>query len=117
MLRQASPVCAVFAFALDMPPFRPRLKRRSPSAIRTKSDRDLSAGREYEVELDTRPERVPGTLLVPRQTRPPVVLMLHGAGSSRQRMSDSIGRSLLDRGVASLSVDLPMHGTREGDVR
>jgi dienelactone hydrolase len=28
----------------------------------------------------------------------------------------SIGRALLDRGIASLSIDLPLHGTRKGDM-
>jgi uncharacterized protein len=31
-------------------------------------------------------------------------------------MADSIGRALLDRGVASLAIDLPLHGAREAGV-
>jgi dienelactone hydrolase len=32
-------------------------------------------------------------------------------------MADSIGRALALRGLASLAIDLPLHGAREGDVR
>lgn len=31
-------------------------------------------------------------------------------------MADSVGRALLARGVASLAIDLPLHGAREGGV-
>jgi dienelactone hydrolase len=31
-------------------------------------------------------------------------------------MADSLGRALLERGVASLAIDLPMHGGRDGTV-
>jgi len=31
-------------------------------------------------------------------------------------MADSIGRSLADRGVASVAIDLPLHGTRDGGL-
>src|SRR5947199_7087874 len=97
--------------------YRPRLMRRRPTGMTTLRSRAIDGGMSYEVELDTRPEKVPGTLLVHEAACPPVALMLHGAGSDRARMSESIGLSLLGHGVASLSVDLPMHGGREGDVR
>src|SRR4051812_7029075 len=96
--------------------YRPRLMRRRPSAMATLRSRATAGGMSYEVELDTKPEKVPGTLLVPDADCPPVALMLHGAGSDRGRMSESIGQALLANGVASLSVDLPMHGGREGDI-
>lgn len=31
-------------------------------------------------------------------------------------MADSIGRSLVERGIASIAIDLPLHGTREGGL-
>src|SRR6185503_20083727 len=46
----------------------------------------------------------------------PAVLLLHGFSSSKERMAQSVGRALLALGIASLAVDLPFHGEREGDV-
>ena len=45
-------------------------------------------------------------------TSAPAVLLLHGLSSNKERMSSSVGKSLLKRGVASLALDLPMHGER-----
>ena len=60
-------------------------------------------------------ERVPATLLIPAMPQPaPAALLLHGFSSSKERMVQSVGRALLDRGVASLAVDLPFHGERDG---
>ena len=77
--------------------------------------RDVPGGRRISVELDTQPERVPGILLVPTTVAPaPAALLLHGFTSRKERMADGIGAALLRHGVASLSIDLPLHGTREG---
>ncbi len=43
----------------------------------------------------------------------PAVLLLHGFSSRKERMADTIGRSLSKLGVAALSIDLPLHGARE----
>lgn len=60
-------------------------------------------------------ERVPATLLLPNGARSaPVALLLHGFSSSKERMVQSVGRALLSRGVASLALDLPFHGERDG---
>jgi dienelactone hydrolase len=48
----------------------------------------------------------------PDSTRAPAALLLHGLTSHKERMSNAIGRALLKRGVASLALDLPMHGER-----
>lgn len=68
------------------------------------------------MELETTPERVPGVLLLPAlgEGRTPAVLLLHGFTSRKERMSEGIGRALLQRGIGSLAVDLPLHGAREG---
>ena len=42
----------------------------------------------------------------------PAVLLLHGFSSRKERMADSIGRALAARRVASLAIDLPLHGAR-----
>ena len=60
-------------------------------------------------------ERVPATLLLPPGARSaPVVLLLHGFSSSKERMVQSVGRALQRRGIASLALDLPFHGERDG---
>ncbi len=62
-------------------------------------------------------ELVPAILQVPDATGPfPAVLVLHGFSSDKERMADSIGRGLVARGVASLAIDLPLHGSREGGL-
>jgi hypothetical protein len=42
------------------------------------------------------------------------VLLLHGFSSNKERMTQSVGRALQQRGVASLALDLPFHGERDG---
>jgi uncharacterized protein len=70
------------------------------------------------VEIATPGEQVPGILSQPGSSRPaPAALLLHGLSSTKERMSDSMGRALAARGIASLAIDLPLHGEREGDVR
>lgn len=62
-------------------------------------------------------ELVPAILQLPRSTeRSPAALLLHGFSSRKERMADSIGRALAQRGVAALSVDLPLHGAREEGI-
>jgi pimeloyl-ACP methyl ester carboxylesterase len=43
----------------------------------------------------------------------PAALLLHGYSASKDLMTESAGRALLRRGVASLAIDLPMHGERD----
>jgi dienelactone hydrolase len=73
----------------------------------------------FSVELDAGgTERVPGILQLPELDRPaPAVLLLHGFTSRKEDMASSIGRALLQHGVASLAIDLPMHGQRTGTAR
>ncbi len=56
---------------------------------------------------------VPATWIIPPiEGALPVVLLLHGLSSNRDRMSNSAGRALAHRGIASLAIDLPHHGER-----
>ena len=68
----------------------------------------------FSVELEVGGvERVPGILQRPESDAPtPAVLLLHGFTSRKEDMASSIGYALLQRGVASLAIDLPMHGQR-----
>lgn len=62
-------------------------------------------------------EHVPAILQLPASgARVPGVLLLHGFSSRKEQMAESIGRALLRRGVASLAIDLPLHGAREAGI-
>src|SRR5262245_16297545 len=56
---------------------------------------------------------VPSILLLPEADRVQAVLLLHGFSSSKERLADSMGRALAARGIASLAIDLPLHGARD----
>ena len=59
-------------------------------------------------------EPVPAILQCPVLDEPlAAVLLLHGFSSRKERMADSIGRALAARHVASLAIDLPLHGARD----
>ena len=59
-------------------------------------------------------ESVPAILQLPSSEESlPAVLLLHGFSSRKERMADSIGRALAARRVASLAIDLPLHGARD----
>jgi len=61
---------------------------------------------------------VPSVWLAPDTRSPvPAVLLLHGFSSSKDRMAQSVGLELRALGVASLALDLPFHGERDGDPR
>src|SRR6478672_6249281 len=65
-------------------------------------------------------ESVPAIIDLPIGNAPlPAVLLVHGLGSTKEQMTASIGRALVRRGIATLAVDLPMHGGRHvgGDVK
>jgi len=88
---------------------------------RSQSARDIPGGHRIAIEIDAGAERVPGILLVPD---PPsdqehgfgAAVLLHGFTSRKERMTEGIGRALLARGMASLAIDLPLHGSREGNL-
>lgn len=60
---------------------------------------------------------VPSVLLRPDiDARVPGVLLLHGYSSSKEVLSNTMGIALALRGIASLSIDLPLHGSRDEDM-
>jgi fermentation-respiration switch protein FrsA (DUF1100 family) len=84
---------------------------------RTKSTRAITGGKRLTLEIPLVGQMVPGILLLPSDVEcPPAVLLLHGYGSRKEQMADAVGRALLEKKVASLSIDLPLHGEREGTV-
>lgn len=61
---------------------------------------------------------VPSILLLPPGEGPhAATLLVHGYSSRKDEMAGPVGLALLARGVASLSIDLPMHGTRKDPLQ
>jgi dienelactone hydrolase len=90
--------------------------RRPYFAATARRTATVARGEERTLDLVNGTERVPASFLVPAAGAPPapVALLLHGFGSNKERMTQSVGRALLGRGVASLALDLPFHGERGG---
>ncbi len=69
-------------------------------------------------------DRIPSILMIPPASlappspagetghRWPAALLLHGLSSDKERMAHSVGRTLRALGVATLAIDLPLHGER-----
>jgi uncharacterized protein len=90
---------------------------RNPIAHTMSSDTGVRGGRRITVQLELSGERVPAILLLPLDPRPaPAALLVHGYSSRKERMADSVGISLLERGIASLVLDLPVHGERSAPL-
>src|SRR5688572_2102553 len=80
---------------------------------KTHGEKQLAAGRRIVLEFHTEGEAIPGILLLPREPVPaPGVLLLHGYSSRKEHVSEGVGAPLLRHGIASLAIDLPLHGTR-----
>ena len=85
------------------------------AAIRRTTTPKGTRAEERVLDLVHGAERVPATLLLPGADRPvPAALLLHGFSSNKERMAQSVGRALMDRGVVTLALDLPFHGERDG---
>jgi uncharacterized protein len=82
---------------------------------RVHGDHSVPGGRE--IVLDYRvgsASPVPAILQLPaRESAAPAVLILHGFSSRKEVLSGTVGRALLLRGIASLAIDLPLHGSRQ----
>jgi uncharacterized protein len=77
----------------------------------------IPGGRQIFLDFRWGAERLPGILLVPEAPGPvPAALLLHGFTLDKERMSASAGTALLRRGIASLALDLPLHGERFGSL-
>jgi len=80
-----------------------------------RSARDVSSGVRYDIEIVDRVERIPAILVVPHAHEPvPAALLLHGFGSRKELMADTMGDALVRNGIAALAIDLPLHGQRSG---
>lgn len=85
----------------------------------TISERAVLGGRQITLRFGTRetPE-VPATLLLPLAAADPApaALLIHGYSSRKEHMAENVGQVLLSHGIASLSIDLPLHGTRRSET-
>jgi uncharacterized protein len=78
-------------------------------------------GRRQSVTLAARSGHpVPGLVTLPAGasvSQPvPAVLLLHGYASQKEQMAGSIGLVLMRHGIASLAIDLPLHGERRNTM-
>lgn len=66
-------------------------------------------------------ESIPAILQLPARDEAaapvPAALLLHGYSSEKARLADSVGKALLAKGVASLAIDLPLHGERANGIQ
>lgn len=89
---------------------------RSTIVAHERSAQEIAGGRRILLTLEDG-ERVPGVLLLPTaRGRVPAAILLHGYSSRKERMSEVIGKTLMRHGIASLAIDLPLHGERDGEV-
>jgi fermentation-respiration switch protein FrsA (DUF1100 family) len=80
---------------------------------RVLSERALSGGRRVELEFSREGEPgIPALLLLPEHAPAPGAVLLHGYSSRKEHMADNVGVALLGQGIASLAIDLPLHGSR-----
>ena len=80
----------------------------STTAIANGQRVELSFGR------DGSTARIPAVMLLPPAHLPtsPAALLLHGFSSRKEQIAATVGEALLAKGIASLSIDLPLHGER-----
>jgi dienelactone hydrolase len=77
----------------------------------------ISGGRRIALEFRAEDDRIPAILILPTaEHRVPAALLVHGYSGRKEHMSDTVGEALLARGVASLAIDLPLHGEREAET-
>ena len=94
--------------------------RHMPITIRQSTQREESVpgGRRLTLEFRAEGDAVPALLLLPTTAvSAPAALLLHGYGSRKEHMAEGVGRALLARGIASLAIDLPLHGTRQDPLQ
>jgi uncharacterized protein len=78
-----------------------------------RSEKDIQGGKRILLDFRWGGERLPALLLMPAaRSAAPGALLLHGLNLDKERMSDMAGHALLRKGIASLTLDLPLHGER-----
>jgi uncharacterized protein len=78
-----------------------------------RNEKEIPGGRRIHLDFRWGGETLPALLLMPFGKYPvPGALLLHGLNLDKERMAEMAGPSLLRRGIASLTLDLPLHGER-----
>ncbi len=78
-----------------------------------RDEKKVTGGRKLLLDFRRNGERLPAVLLLPDAQRPvPASLLLHGLSLDKERMSEMVGPALLRQGIASVALDLPLHGER-----
>jgi uncharacterized protein len=73
------------------------------------------AALKYLTFKDTRGEDVPVLIATPKGSGPfPTAVLVHGYTSSKDQVTSMVAGRLLERGFATIALDLPMHGARTG---
>jgi uncharacterized protein len=64
---------------------------------------------------DVQGQDVPVLITLPKGSGPfPVAVLVHGFTSSKEQVTSLVAARLLQRGFATVALDLPMHGARKG---
>ena len=66
--------------------------------------RDVPAGVRQDLEIVSGGERIPAVLLLPHASAVPAALLLHGLGSRKERMIDTVGSALVPTMGAVMSL-------------
>jgi uncharacterized protein len=79
---------------------------------------DVPGGRRLELTYRlAEGEKIPAVLLLPDARPAPAALLLHGYSSRKEEMAGPVGEALLAEGIASLAIDLPLHGSRQDPLQ
>ncbi len=74
---------------------------------------EVQGGRKFLLDFRRNGQPIPAVLLLPSASRPvPASLLLHGLSLDKERMTEMAGVALFQRGIASVALDLPLHGER-----
>lgn len=86
-----------------------------------RGERKVAGGRRILLSFRVSDEHIPAILqlsAIQDDAVPvPAALLLHGYSSNKERLADSAGKALLDRGIASLAIDMPLHGERATELQ
>jgi predicted esterase len=85
------------------------------------AERRVRDGTRISLRFRVGDESIPAILQLPLwdQQAPtvPAALLLHGYASEKALLADTAGKALLAKGVASLAIDLPLHGERTSGLQ
>jgi len=78
-----------------------------------RGESEVQGGRKFLLDFRRNGEPIPAVLLFPHAAGPvPASLLLHGLSLDKERMAEMAGPALMRRGIASVALDLPLHGER-----